>query len=89
MNLTWEILPHPPGRLMDKIAIWSLKSDGLELERLQWNQERSQYVDAQQIARGGNWNEAKSFCEARATKAASARRGTPLPAPAPAVSTRF
>ncbi len=89
MILSWEIVPHPPGRLMDRIATWCLKLDGVELERLQWNQERSQYVDAQKIARGGNWNEAKSFCEARAVKAASARRGTLLPAPAQAVAKRL
>ncbi len=67
--LSWEILSDPPGRLMNPRAVWSLSIDGLPMERLEWNPDRSQYCDAARIARGGSWAEAKSFCEARARKA--------------------
>ncbi len=75
---SWEITTLPPNHLF---TLWRLMVDGVELERLTWDPLRSQYVDARQIACGGNWNEAKSFCETRAKKSASARPDT-LPRPA-------
>ncbi len=65
---SWEILTPPPDH-PHRHSTWRLMVDGAEVERLTWNPTRAQYCDAQKIARGGRWDEAKSFCEARAKKA--------------------